>query len=98
MGGASSATPPPGRLVYSWHIEEGRADMFLAYCTAAREAQKQNLKIVALPRALAVGADYGLTVIEGASPAAYRFAMFILSVEGQRILAGYGFGAPNLPQ
>jgi ABC-type molybdate transport system substrate-binding protein len=100
MGGASSATPPPGRLVYSWHIEEGRADMFLAYCTAAREAHKQNsdLKIVALPRALAVGADYGLTVIEGASPAAYRFAMFILSVEGQRILAGYGFGAPNLPQ
>lgn len=100
MGGASSATPPPGRLVYSWHIEEGRADMFLAYCTATREAQKQSpdLKVVALPHALAVGADYGLTVIQGASPAAYRFAMFILSVEGQRILAGYGFGAPNLPQ
>jgi ABC-type molybdate transport system substrate-binding protein len=100
MGGASSATPPRGRLVYSWHIDEGRADMFLAYCTAAREAQKQSpdMKIVALPAALAVGADYGLTVIVGASPAAYRLAMFILSVEGQRILAGYGFGAPNLPQ
>ena len=53
---------------------------------------------MAVPRALAVGADYGLTVVDGASPAAYRFAMFILSVEGQRILAGYGFGAPNLPQ
>jgi molybdate transport system substrate-binding protein len=100
MGGASSATPPPGRLVYSWHIEEGRADLFLAYCTATREAQKQSpdLKVVAVPRAFAVGADYGLTVIDAASPAAYRFAMFILSVEGQRILAGYGFGAPNLPQ
>ena len=99
-GSASSAAPPPGRLVYSWHIEEGRADLFLAYCTATREAQKQSpdLKVVAVPRALAVGADYGLTVIDGASPAAYRFAMFILSVEGQRILAGYGFGAPNLPQ
>jgi ABC-type molybdate transport system substrate-binding protein len=100
MGGATSAAPPPGRLVYSWHIEEGRADMFLAYCTATREAQKQSpdLKVVAVPRALAVGADYGLTVIDGAAPAAYRFAMFVLSVEGQRILAGYGFGAPNLPQ
>jgi ABC-type molybdate transport system substrate-binding protein len=98
MGGASSAVPPPGRLVYSRHIEEGRADLFLAYCTATREAQKQSpdLKIVALPRALAVGADYGLTVIEGASPAAQRFALFSLSVEGQRILAGYGFGAPGL--
>ncbi|AMN39544.1 molybdate ABC transporter periplasmic molybdate-binding protein [Rhodoplanes sp. Z2-YC6860] len=100
MGGASSVTPPPGRLVYSWHIEEGRADMFLAYCTATREAQRHSpdMKVVALPHALAVGADYGLTVIEGASSAAYRFAMFILSVEGQRILAGYGFGAPGLPQ
>src|SRR5262249_19526027 len=29
MGSASSATPPAGRLVYSWHIEEGRADLFL---------------------------------------------------------------------
>jgi molybdate transport system substrate-binding protein len=100
MGGASSTSPPPGRVVYSWHIEEGRADMFLAYCTGTREAQKQNpdQQIVALPRALAVGADYGLTVVEGASPAAYRFAMFILSADAQRILAGYGFGAPNLPQ
>ena len=99
MGGASSAAPPPGKLVYSWHIEEGRADIFLAYCTATREAQRQSpgLKIVAVPRALAVGADYGLTVIDGAPPAAYRFAMFILSAEGQRILAGHGFGAPNLP-
>ena len=74
--------------------------MFLAYCTGTREAQKQSpdLKIVALPRALSVGADYGLTVVEGASPAAYRFAMFIVSADAQRILAGYGFGAPNLPQ
>jgi molybdate transport system substrate-binding protein len=100
MGSASSAAPPPGRTVYGWHLEAGRADMFLAYCTAAREAQKQNpdLRIVALPRVLAVGADYGLTVVEGASPAAYRFAMFVLSAGAQRILAGYGFGAPNLPQ
>jgi molybdate transport system substrate-binding protein len=32
-----------------------------------------------------------------ASAAAYRFALFILSSEGQRILAGYGFSAPSLP-
>jgi hypothetical protein len=33
-----------------------------------------------------------------ASPGGYRFAMFILSSEGQRILATHGFSAPNLPQ
>jgi molybdate transport system substrate-binding protein len=51
--------------------------------------------------ALAVGADYGLTVITvitGASPAAYQFAMFILSAPAQRVLARFGFTAPALTQ
>ncbi len=52
---------------------------------------------MALPDELAVGADYGLTVISGDSPPAYQFAMFILSVEGQRVLAKHGFAAPALP-
>jgi ABC-type molybdate transport system substrate-binding protein len=54
--------------------------------------------MIALPDALAVSADYGLTVMADASPGAYRFALFILSPEGQRILAAYGFSAPNLPE
>ena len=44
-----------------------------------------------------VGADYGLTVVTRASPQAYQFAMFILSLNGQRTLARYGFAAPLLP-
>jgi hypothetical protein len=36
-------------------------------------------------------------VMADASPGAYRFALFILSPQGQRILASYGFSAPNLP-
>jgi ABC-type molybdate transport system substrate-binding protein len=51
-----------------------------------------------LPDALAVGADYGLTVMNGASAPAYQFAMFILSAEGQRTLAKHGFAAPALSQ
>jgi len=99
-GGATSAAPPAGRNAYGWHLAEGRADIFLAYCTAARDAQKENpgLQIIALPDALAVSADYGLTVMAGASPGAYQFALFILSTEGQRILASYGFSAPSLPE
>ncbi len=97
-GGPSSAPPPQGRSVYEWHVAEGRADIFLAYCTAARDAQRANAaqQVVALPDALAVGADYGLTVVANASPAAYRLAMFILSSDGQRILAKHGFAAPTL--
>jgi ABC-type molybdate transport system substrate-binding protein len=97
-GGPLSAQPPDGRSTYGWHIAEGRADIFLAYCTAATVAVKENpgQQIVALPEALAMGADYGLTVMNEASPAAYRFAMFILSTEGQGILAKHGFVAPGL--
>jgi molybdate transport system substrate-binding protein len=96
-GGATSAQPPDRRSVYGWHIAEGRADMFLAYCTAAAAAAEENpgQQIVALPDALGVGADYGLTVMNGASPAAYRFALFILSTEGQGLLAKHGFATPG---
>lgn len=96
VGAANSAVPPAGRTAYAWHVAEGRADIFLTYCTNAMAAQKENpeQQIVALPDALAVGADYGLTVMNGASAAAAQaFAQFIVSPEGQKILTGHGFAA-----
>jgi ABC-type molybdate transport system substrate-binding protein len=99
-GGPTSPAAPPGRALYGMLVADGKADIFLTYCTNALEAQNQNTgqQIVALPDELAVGADYGLTVLNGAPPEAYQFAMFILSVDGQRILAKHGFAAPALPQ
>src|SRR5262249_30303193 len=87
-GSASRAPAPAGKAVYGWHVAEGRADIFLTYCTNALAAQKENpgQQIVALPDNLAVGADYGLTVIARAPAAAQRLADFIVSPEGQKIL------------
>ena len=87
-GGAGSAAPPAGRTAYGWHVAEGRADIFLTYRTNALAAQKENQEqqIVALPDSLAVGADYGLTVMNGAPAAAQGFADFIMSSQGQQIL------------
>ncbi|HEY0223743.1 MAG TPA: molybdate ABC transporter substrate-binding protein [Pseudolabrys sp.] len=92
-GAADSAVPPPGRSPYGWHLAEGRADIFLTYCTNALAARKEilALSITALPESLNVGADYGLTVMNGAAPAAQALAQFIVSPEGQKILTGYGF-------
>ena len=92
-GAADSAAPPPGRSTYAWHVAEGRADIFLAYCTATREAREQNpeQQTVELPERLAVGADDGLTVMTNASAAAQQFARFVVSPAGQKILTGYGF-------
>jgi len=99
-GGPTSPPAPQGRSVYGDLIARGEADLFLTYCTNALAAQRENpaLTIVQLPDTLAVGADYGLTVMNGASAPAQQFALFILSADGQRVLAKHGFAAPALPQ
>jgi molybdate transport system substrate-binding protein len=58
VGGPNSPTAPPSRTLYGVLMAEGKADIFLTYCTNAREAQAQNpgQQVVALPDELAVGA------------------------------------------
>lgn len=99
-GGPASPPAPQGRSIYGELLAQGTADIFLTYCTNALGAQRDNStqQIVKLPDALAVGADYGLTVMNGASVPAFKFALFILSAEGQRTMAKHGFTAPALPQ
>jgi molybdate transport system substrate-binding protein len=99
-GSPTSANAPAGRSLYGMLVSQARADIFLTYCTNALEAVRENpgQRAVTLPDNLAVGADYGLTVMSAASPAAYRFALFILSGDGQRILANHGFAAPGVPR
>ena len=95
-GGADSPAAPPGRGTYAWLMDEGKADLFLTYCTNAVAAQRElpRLKVVALPPALQVGADYGLGLRQDASPAARRFADSLREAPAQRVLQGLGFGAP----
>ncbi|WP_232629295.1 molybdate ABC transporter substrate-binding protein [Methylobacterium sp. Leaf118] len=98
-GGAASPKPPTGRSVYGSLVERGEADLFLTYCTNARAAAREveGAGVVDLPEALAVGADYGLTVMNGSSEAAYRLALFILSPEGRAILSRHGFRTSGAP-
>lgn len=92
-GGPDSAKSPEGRNPYGWVMSQDRADLFLTYCTNAILARNDtpSLKIVQLPDALAVGANYGLTVLKGSTAQAADLAGFILAPEGQQILEGYGF-------
>ena len=99
-GGPESAKPPEGRNAYAWVLDSDQADVFLTYCTNAVLARKevQDLQIVQIPEALSVGADYGLIVLEGAPPEAWRLAMHILSPAGQSVLTDFGFDAAALPK
>jgi ABC-type molybdate transport system substrate-binding protein len=92
-GGPDSAKPPEGRNPYGWVMSEGKADLFLTYCTNAllAKADVPDLRIVAIPEALAVGADYGLTALNDAPAAAVSLADYILSPVGQATLESYGF-------
>ena len=95
-GSGNSAAPPAGRSPYGWHVAEGRADIFLTYRTnvMAAQAQYPGQQKIDLPDELSVGADYGLTVINGAPEAAQRFSDFIVASQGQEILTRYGFTPP----
>jgi ABC-type molybdate transport system substrate-binding protein len=96
-GSPTSPQASAGRSLYGMLVADGKADIFLTYCTGALAARREHpgQQIVRLPDTLAVGADYGLTVLTTAGPAAYRFVLFILA-DGQRILAQHGFAAPTL--
>jgi molybdenum ABC transporter molybdate-binding protein len=99
-GVPSSVSAPAERNLYGMLVGQGRADLFLTYCTNALAAVRENpgQRMVALPDNLAVGGDYGLTVMTTAPPAAYRFALYILSTDAQRILANLGFAASGVPR
>ena len=95
-GGPSSPPLPANRIVYGKLLEEGAADIFLTYCTNAVAARQEAppLKVVAVPEALAVGAQYGLTVMKDARPEAEKFAAFIRSPMGRALLVRHGFRLP----
>jgi molybdenum ABC transporter molybdate-binding protein len=92
-GGPQSAQAPPGRSIYAVLIAEHRADIFLTYCTNATQATREvpGARMLALPEPLAVGASYAIAAINPDRPPAARFALFVMSVQGQAILARHGF-------
>ena len=92
-GGPQTRPPPSDRSIYTMMVETGEADLFLTYCTNAALARRENpsLRVIDLPDTLAVGADYGIAVLNGAPASADAFVRFVLGSDGQRILAAHGF-------
>lgn len=98
-GGANTQKAPKGRNQYGWVMSEGRADIFLTYCTNAILATNDfpPLQIVEIPVPLSVGADYGLIVLKSAPDSATQLAKFITEPAAQDILRSYGFGSADAP-
>lgn len=92
--GKRDSPVPKGKNKFAYFITETKqADIFLSYCTGAKLALKAepSLQIVELPKELVVRANYGMTLMNNVSSAGVMLAMYILSPNGQEILAKYGF-------
>jgi ABC-type molybdate transport system substrate-binding protein len=92
-GGPNSPPPPAGRNVYGELVAQGQADVFITYCTNATvaRAERPTLRMIPMPEAINVNADYGVAALAGAGPRAQRFVDFLLGAEAQAILARSGF-------
>ncbi len=98
VGGPSMAPLVPGQGASEGVFLSGQADVMLGYCSGADTVRRAvpDLAAVPLPPELEVGPEYGLTVLS-ASPAAARFALFVMSEPGQAILARHGLLPVTLP-
>lgn len=93
------AVPAGTKNTVAWLITDKQIDVFVSYCTNGRQAAAAlpGISTIELPPSLAVTANYGMTVLNGARPEASRLALFILSSAGQKILGEAGFDAPLQP-
>lgn len=100
FGGAATTGPLNGRHRLAVALGDKSADVAIYYCSGTQEMSKAEpgkYKVVALPRDLAVGPEYGLTLANTASLPAADFAMYILSPSGQKTLSDFGFIPVTLP-
>jgi ABC-type molybdate transport system substrate-binding protein len=98
VGGPNSAPLVPGRGAVQDIFLADRADVMLGYCSSGQAVLQdvQELVNVPLPPSLTVGPAYGLIVLSD-HPLTARFALFVLSEQGQAILRQYGFDPVGLP-
>jgi molybdate transport system substrate-binding protein len=91
-GGAKTPLLVAGKGAVEGIFLADRADVALGYCSGAADIVREvpGLVAVPLPPELAVGAAYGMVVLD-AKPVACRFAMFVMSETGQAILKEHGF-------
>jgi ABC-type molybdate transport system substrate-binding protein len=92
VGGPNAQPLAPGRGAVQGIFLTDRADVMLGYCSSAGPVVREmpELASVALPSSLTVGPAYGLIALSD-HPLAARFALFVLSEQGQAILSRHGF-------
>jgi molybdate transport system substrate-binding protein len=99
VGGPANSAPVDGQDPTVAALAAGRVDIVIGYCTSAelRLSQMPELQVAKVPSEIAAGPEYGLAVLKDADPRALDLALFMLSPDGQRIFARFGFVPVGLP-
>ena len=92
VGGPNTPLLVPGHGAVQGVFLADRADVMLGYCSGSGPIMQEipDLTNVALPAALTVGPAYGMAVASD-HPLAAKFALFVMSEQGQMILQRHGF-------
>ena len=98
VGGPNTPPMVPGHGAVEGIFLADRADVMLGYCSGSGPVMHAvpGLVSVPLPASLSVGPAYGLIVLSD-NPLAARFALFVMSEQGQAILRQHGFDPIGLP-
>jgi ABC-type molybdate transport system substrate-binding protein len=92
VGGPNTPPMVPGHGAVEGIFLADKADVMLGYCSGVETviAQVPGLVSTPLPPELTVGPAYGMIVLTD-NPLADRFTVFVMSEQGQAILAHHGF-------
>ncbi|HTC09042.1 MAG TPA: substrate-binding domain-containing protein [Acetobacteraceae bacterium] len=98
VGGPTSKPLVAGRGQVAGVFLANKGDLMLGYCSSAAAVLRDvpGLASVPLPPELTVGPAYGMVVLTDHALAA-RFAIFVMSEQGQAILARNGFVPVAVP-
>lgn len=98
VGGPTSKPLVAGHGQVAGVFLADKGDMMLGYCSSADAVLRDvpGLVSVPLPPDLMVGPAYGMVVLTN-NPVAARFALFVMSEQGQAILARNGFVPVAVP-
>jgi molybdate transport system substrate-binding protein len=98
VGGPNTPPMVPGHGAVEGIFLANRADVMLGYCSGSAPLMRAvpGLTSVPLPPSLDVGPAYGLIVLSD-NPLAARFALFVMSEQGQAILRQHGFDPIGWP-
>jgi molybdate transport system substrate-binding protein len=80
-------------------FKAGTIDVMIGYCSGRRRmlSSTPELQVVEVPGEIAARPEYGFAILKDANPRTEDLALYILSPEGQQVLAQFGFAPVGLP-